>query len=315
MSTTIKRVALVAVAALTLGVVSVAPSTAAINSDSLTLSAASAAQTTAETATATSAVATLSFLGTAGDSASVTAALVSGPAGNTALPYLKLSETSSATVSATLTNPNTAAVVTAGVTTAATSAKFQVYLGKGDSLTAPTVVGTYVVRLTPASVGSSGALLGAAAQTVTITVTQAATLDTVAASATSILNAGETNSATADVTVTASKAIPASNPTTTSVATIKVSLLNAAGSAVTAESFTATIAGPGTLGSGAQGASDNNATSVGRAITVRNGDVVGVFADGTAGVSTVTISSAAGKVLATETLTFFGDAAKIVTTV
>jgi hypothetical protein len=165
--------------------------------------------------------------------------------------------------------------------------------------------------LTPA-VTTGGGALNAAAQTITITVTTAPTLDTVAASATSILNAGETNSATADVTVTASKAAN----TSTAAATIKVSLLNAAGSAVTAESYTATVSGPGLLGSGTFSSTNNNgADATGRAITVKNGDVVGVYADGTSGVSTVTISSAAGKVLATETLTFFGDAAKIVTTV
>jgi hypothetical protein len=97
MSTSIKRIALVAVAALGLGVVSVAPSSAMTFSDSLTLSAASATQLTSETATASSAVATLTFLSShADDSMSVTATLVSGPAGNTALPYLLLSETTSA---------------------------------------------------------------------------------------------------------------------------------------------------------------------------------------------------------------------------
>ena len=49
--TTFKRIALVTVAALGFGVMSVAPSNAAINADTLTLSAATAAQTTAETAT------------------------------------------------------------------------------------------------------------------------------------------------------------------------------------------------------------------------------------------------------------------------
>jgi hypothetical protein len=90
--TTFKRIALIAVAALRLGVLSVAPSSATVNADTLTLSAATAAQTTAETATATSAVATVSFLGAVGDSLTVTASLVSGPAGNTALPKLTLSE-------------------------------------------------------------------------------------------------------------------------------------------------------------------------------------------------------------------------------
>jgi len=304
--TTFKRVALVAVAALSLGVLSVAPSSATINADSLTLSAATAAQTTAETATATSAVATASFLGATGDSLTVTASLVSGPAGNTALPYMTLSETSSATVSATSISPNAAVSVQAISGSAATTAKFKVYLGT-SATAAPTVAGTYVVKLTPATVGSSGALQAAAAQTLTITVTTAAALDTVAASATSIINAGETNTATTDNVVTASKSVSAS----TAAATIKVSLLNAAGSAVTAESFTAVISGPGTLGS----AVDFTSGATGRAITVKNGDLVGVFADGTSGVSTITISSAAGKILATETVTFFGAATTLVATV
>jgi hypothetical protein len=309
--TTFKRIALVAVAGLGLGVLSVAPSSATINADTLTLSAATAAQTTAETSTATSAVATVSFLGAVGDSLTVTASLVSGPAGNTALPQLTLSETSSATVSATDVASNTPVSVQAISASAATTAKFKVYLGT-SATAAPTVAGTYVVKLTPATVGTSGALQAATAQTLTITVTTAATLDKVAASATSIINAGETNTASTDAVVTSSKSVSAS----TSAATIKVSLLNAAGSAVTAESFTATISGPGTLGSAAMaGAADNGASATGRAITVRNGDVVGVFPDGTSGVSTITISSAAGKILATETVTFFGSATTLVVTV
>jgi hypothetical protein len=146
--TTFKRIALVTVAAMGFGVMSVVPSTATINADSLTLSAATAAQTTAETATATNAVVTLAFLGTAAvDSASVTVSLVSGPAGSTALPFLSLSETSSAmvdTVTAatakavgSITAPNTAAAVwAAGTGTVAASAKFKVFVGN-DSLTAP----------------------------------------------------------------------------------------------------------------------------------------------------------------------------------
>jgi len=320
MSTTIKRVALVAVAALGLGTVAVAPSQAVSFSDSLTLSAATSTQLTSETATATSATATLSFLAqNIGDTLSVTASLVSAPAGNVALPNLLLSETTSSEVKAGGTG--TALLKTAttgvdagvaawvypkGITTATNvSAKFQVYLN------GPTVAGSYVVKLTPAIVGGGGTL-NATAQTLTITVTQNAATDTVAASATSIINAGETVSATADVTVTASMTAS----TTASAATIKVSLLNAAGVAVTAESYTATISGPGILGSGTfTSTNDNGGDAKGRAITVKNGDVVGVYADGTSGVATITIGSAAGVVLATEKVTFFGAAAKIVTTV
>jgi hypothetical protein len=319
MSTTIKRVALVAVAALGLSLVSVAPSNAAINSDTLTLSSVTAAQTTAETFTATSAVATLSFLGSVnGDSASVTAALVSGPAGNTALPQLRLTETASATVNegtpiaGTHYGPNTAVRVGAIDNTKVTTAKFAVYLGTSN-VAAPTVAGTYVVRITPATIGSSGALLGATAQTLTITVTTAAAQDKVVsvAKSTSILNTGETNTATADATVSGSMAIVAGS----AVGTIAVTLKNAADTTITSESYTAIIvSGPGLLGSGAQ-AVTHSINATGRALSVVNGDVVGVFADGSSGVSKIEIRTTAGLVIATETVTFFGDVASIVATV
>jgi hypothetical protein len=50
-------------------------------------------------------------------------------------------------------------------------------------------------------------------------------------------------------------------------------------------------------------------------LTVRNGDFVQVFPDGTSGVGTVTITSSAGLVLATETVTFFGAATTITSSV
>jgi hypothetical protein len=317
MSTTIKRVALVAVAALGLSLVSVAPSNAAINSDTLTLSAATAAQTTGETFTATSAVATLSFLGAQGDSASVTAALVSGPAGNTALPYLRLTETASATINETntilvgnVTGPNTAVRVSAQSASAVTTAKFAVYLGvAGSPVTPPTVAGTYVVRVTPAAIGGSGTLLGATAQTLTITVTAAAADDKVATTATSILNAGETASATVDATVTADR-----EASTTAAATIKVTLSNKSALAAD-ESFTATLSGPGILGSAANtGTTITGPAPTARVLIVKNGDVVQIFSDGASGVATVTIASMLGVTLATETVTFFGAPATVTAT-
>jgi hypothetical protein len=323
MSTTFKRIALVAVAALSLGTVSVAPSSAMTFSDSLTLSSATASQLTSETATATSAVATLTFLSSAAtDSMSVVATLVSAPAGNLALPQLLLSETTSAEAKQASDGAVLSRVATTGVNagvavlvapksadaTVNVTAKFKVYLD------APSKVGTYVVKLTPAVTAGGGTLAGTA-QTLTITVTQNAATDTVAASADSFLNAGETVSATADAVVTSTKVAAVNN--TDAAATIKVTLKNAAGVATTAESFTATIAGPGVLGSGAYGAgtTTHSIAAVGRALLVKNGDVVAVFPDGTSGVSTITIASATGVVLATEKVTFFGDAATVSATV
>ncbi len=310
--TTLKRVALVAVAALGLGVLSVVPSQAASQADSLTLSAATATQLTSETLTAASATTTLAFLGgNTGDTMSVSAFLTSAPAGNTVLPTLVLGETTSALVgtSAQVTNVDAkaklgqVAYVAASGSTVAVSAKFSVYMD------GPTLPGTYVVKLTPA-VTSGGGVLNATAQTLTITVSTNPATDTVAASATSIITTAADTTTTTDATVTWPKAADTANE----AAVIKVGLLNAAGKATTGESYTATIAGPGLL---ASQTFDGNleAAAKGRAITVQAGDVVTVYPDGSSGVATITISSAAGKVLATETVTFYGDATVATATV
>jgi len=290
--TTFKRIALVTVAALGFGVMSVVPSNAVINADSLTLSAATAAQNTAETQTATSAVATVAFLGASGDSMSVTASLVSGPAGNTALPYLSITETASAISGDGSTNlakglkyePNVAAVARSVGTSAVTTVKYAVYVGK-DSLTAPSVVGTYVVKLTPATVGASGALAGSTAQTLTITVTAAPALDPVATTATSIITtAADTRSAT-DVAVTALKTAGAS----TIRAIIKVSPLNAAGVAAT-ESYTALIkSGPGSLLNVDPSNNITGTTTGTRVVAAKSTQWIAVFSDGAAGVTTVAV--------------------------
>jgi hypothetical protein len=194
-----------------LGVLSVAPSNAYTQADTLTLSSTTAAVTTAETATASSApTATIAFLANqATDSMTVTASLVSAPATATALPYLQLSDSTSALVvtspAALLTNgvvaPNTPAFVqTTGASVGTrVSATFKVYLS-ADGTAAPTVAGTYVVRLTPAVPVAAQGALSSAAQTITFTVTAAAALDTVVSTATVITNAGETISATTDAT-------------------------------------------------------------------------------------------------------------------
>jgi hypothetical protein len=320
-TTNFKRIALVAVAALGLGVLSSVPSTAAINADSLTLSATTAAQTTAETYTATSAVATVSFFGVAQDSVSVTAALIAAPAGNTALPTLQLVETSSSFVDTSLTNgiaralnetisANTAAKIAASSSSVVTTAKFAVYLTKGNGVTAPTVAGTYQVKLTPAAIGV-GSLQAATAVTLTITVTEAAALDTKASAATTkayiqgAYNPAGKSAAAVDSVIAFAKS-PNANGTAGQAAFIAVTQLNAAGGA-SSDSLTAEISGPGTLGSGAW-----DAASRGRALTVKINDSITVWSDGSSGVSTITIkSSSSGATLATKTLKFYGAMASL----
>jgi trimeric autotransporter adhesin len=318
MSTTIKRVALVAVAALGLGVLSVVPSNAANQGDTLVLSSATGTQETSDTATAGSATATLSFLASAaGDSMSVTASLISFPAGNTALPVFDLVETSTGTIAAKTPGGASQAAgasdslvqYVSATAAGTTTAKYKVYMN------APSVVGTYVVRLTPAVVAGGGSL-NATAQTLAITVTQKAAADTTvsATASTSILNSGETNTATADATdVTGSMTIPTGG-NTAAIGTIAVTLKNAAGTTRTSESYTAQVlSGPGLLGSGAAGDGTTFA-AVGRAITVKAGDVVGIFPDGSSGVSKIEVRTAAGVLIGTETVTFHGAIARIAAT-
>jgi len=333
--TTFKRVALVTVAALGFGLLSTVPSSAATQADSLTLSSATASQLTGETKTAGSAVATVAFLSGAtatasGETLSVTAYLTSAPAGNTALPVFAVSDTSSAQVKDDVNVLSTPSVAGAAITTqvayiaptantAAASAKLIVYMN------APTKTGTYVISLVPAVAGGGG-VKNALTQTLTITVGTNPTLDTVVTSATSILNVGETVSATTDATVTGSKATmigATDSATAVAAATIVVTAKNAGGTTVpgtgnAGESLTAVITGSGTLGSAAWPSAtlaNNGALPTGRAISVKVGDNIAVFADGSSGVGTITITSALGKVLATESVTFYGAIATMTATV
>jgi hypothetical protein len=115
---------------------------------------------------------------------------------------------------------DTAAIVVPTASSTFALVKFRVWMD------APTKVGTYVVRVTPAlgTGGTAGTLNSATFKDVTITVTQNAATDTVATSATSLITKGETNTATEDAVVTHQKTAS----TTVAAATIKVSLINAA---------------------------------------------------------------------------------------
>jgi len=317
-TTNFKRIALVAVAALGLGVLSSVPSQATINSDVLTLSSATAAQTTAETYTATSATVSMSFFGAKGDSMTLTTALIEAPAGSTSVPVLRLVETSSAVIDsavairgagATTTGVTTIDVgtdskkdsstvglnVTSGISaissTATTSIKYAIYMANQNRNVSGPAAGTYKVKITPAAVGV-GPLVNATAQTITITVTTAASASTVASATTStaVMVSGETADAAlhaTDSTVSTVKTL-----STDAAANIYVNLLNASSVAAN-ESITATITGNGTLGIGTDKA---NATIKGRSIILKMGEYIGVFADGNAGTGTITITSTTGGV-------------------
>jgi hypothetical protein len=327
-TTNFKRIALVAVASLGLGVLSSVPANAAINTDTVTLSATSATQTTAETYTATSATVTVSYLPSAtGDSMTVTASLTGAPGTSTALPTLRLIETASAIVDtdtvAGTTNYATSSVpgetVTANMSTsvranaggAVTTAKYAVYLtnSTGGSA-APTVAGAYTVKITPATVGLSGAI-NSTAVTLTINVTVAATQDTTASAATTTayLQAG----GAANSGITADSVVAGVRTAGTKAGFLWIGQKNAAGS-TSAESLTVAITGSGTLGFGTVGGLSTTGAS-GRSLSVKVGDSVTIFSDGTSGKGTITVTGGvSGTLLATKTVNFYGAATSLVGT-
>ncbi|MDA2992692.1 MAG: hypothetical protein O3B10_00840 [Actinomycetota bacterium] len=326
--TTFKRIALVTVAALGFGVMSVVPSTAATSADTLTISSATASMKDSETSTATTA--TLAFYGAVTtDSMSVTAYVTSSPAGSTAVPQLTLAETSNAfvdTVAMTaaqgLVGDDLAQVayVAPSADTKYVTAKFNINMvASTGSQAAGVKVGTYVLTLAPA-VTNGGGIKNSSNVTLTITVTADPLTSVVATSATSIITTAIDTQVTSDATVTAIKT--AQTAAANAAAFIKVTLKNAAGVTTTGESYTAIVkSGPGLLGSGAltttyaATSGGGTADARGRAIAVRGDNVVSVYGDGSSGVSTIEIQSKAGVILATETVTFFGDATTATATV
>jgi hypothetical protein len=324
--TTFKRIALVTVAALGFGVMSVVPSNAATQADTLTLSAATATMQTGETSTATT-VSTSALFANAGDTITVTAFLSKAPAANTAVPTLTLAETTSAVVTTTAAESvagtpvvavggvigQTAYVVNSAASAAYAAAKFNVLIASAaDATVAGVKAGTYEITFA-VTVAGGGGVKNSTNQVLTVTVTTNPALDTVASSVTSYI-LGLTDTTTAeDAVLTASKAVN-TDLTPKIAAHIIVTQKNAAGQASN-ESITVTVTGPGILGQQPLDAATTNYVASGRAISLKNGNVIDVFSDGSSGVSTITLTSAAGKELAKETITFYGSATKITATV
>lgn len=284
-----KKIALGLAAAMSFGVMSALPTNAAVIAPTLTIDSATDSIIVGETATA---VVSLSYISeTSADTATVLSAMFAQPSTANKSATLTLLETNTATVVVagdSLTANVNSTINTAGYVTA----KFTV------TLAAPTVAGTYVATIltTRPSSGPS----------VTWTVTVGAGDTTPSASTTtSILNRGEVITATTDDSVFAPKVASSD-----AAAVIVLSQKNAAGRA-TSESLLATVTGSGLVGYG------TNATTIGsagRSLVIPSGNYIGVFADGTAGVGTITITTLTGTVLATETVTFYGDIASIVAT-
>lgn len=298
--TTLKRVALVAVAAMGLGLLSVAPSSATSQADTLTLTSATSTVTVGTAATNTL---TQAFTGLGGDTMTVTASVSSAPAGNVAVPALTVNQASN-------TNASTSVATGGLVGTTADTASATVYNSAIGvyTVTLPTtaIVGTYVIKFTAAVVAPNTGTVNAAVQTWTVTV-GAATAATADTTSTVYIASGTT----APTSTTDAVAVNAPMAVGTQAANILVTpKLNSASSSV---ALTATITGPGLIGLGT-----NTAVATGRSLTTGattvTSDFVTVWPDGTAGTATITISSGS-TVLGTKTVTFYGAIATVTTTV
>ena len=304
--TTFKRVALVAVASMGFGLLSVVPSSATPLGDTLTLDVTgTTSATVAEGETAT-AVVTQKYTSLAdGDSMTVQAVLTDYPTGGSAA-VIKLDTADSLT--GTIAYPAGAAFSSSagGASTLASvsaAAAGSIMASYNVRIVGAPVAGTYKVGLFPTKyTGATASAASAPALSWTVVVT-AADLGASAALSTSFITSGDAIPAVVDsATVSGSKAIDAAQ-----AATILVTQVNSAGTAN--ESMTVTVSGPGSVSSGTNPTRTANA---GRAITVKNTDLIGVWSDGSSGVATITITGAtSGVVLGIETVTFYGAVASL----
>jgi trimeric autotransporter adhesin len=216
---------------------------------------------------------------------------------------------------ATFSNPTDAAKVSvplSGLTATVVSDP----TGETILVNTPTA-GTVTVSRFAAPTG--GVYSTTAVETVVITVNAAKVSGSIdLATSTAVMNKAATWSSTTETTSTSASAT--ANTTGTPVFAVKVSLGQVAGAITTTTKVAVSLAGPGTLAVNSDDADPlNGGTSVGtgRSLTstvATTGEVftVGVAPDGVAGVSTLTIT--VGTYTATKTITFVGVVASLAVT-
>jgi len=296
MSTSIKRIALVAVAALGLGVLSVAPSNAIPQADSFSISSATASTTVG---TAVTVDATLAFLQeTSSDTMTITLSYDAAPAGITA------GEVAFSSITAVTSDLGTPTVDTATARVAKVSAATAASLKKTLTVSlTPTKAGTYVIRLTPAISGSS-TLPVSTAKTWTVTVA-AKTIGLKSAFIGTAVGANDT--ATADAT--AANLTFAAAASTTAKARIDVGQVygttgnDTATAADAQEVVVATTKGLVSKTNDYSAAAKTVTTAAG----VDADSSYWVFSNGDLGAASITIT-VGGTLVATKTVTFTGAA-------
>jgi len=341
--TNFKRIALVAIAALGLGVLSSVPSNAAVSSLTATVVAGTSSFTKSDSTTA--ATLTLSGLMEANDSITVVLVTKSVPAGS--VPGVTIQNLDSTTSTLTNLTIDTFAASGAGnlvragtngvlpVNGAATAAATMVRLSKStaagsinqtfgiqlDSTTAR-LAGTYtytaLIKAYNAGTAASGSPTAQADQTISteisIVVAAASSVATTPSTVTSFVNL--LAAATASGTASGSDVVVSSVSTAgTNAAYLFVGNRNAANGSDTAQdSVTATVTGAGQV-CATTGFATPVVGTCGKSLKVSAiGDYQFVLqADGSAGTSTVAISSSVAGWSFTKSATFYAKAAKTIT--
>jgi len=331
--TNFKRIALVAVAALGLGVLSSVPSQAVGNADLLVLAAgtqntmAASGGTIADSGTA--ATATFSYLaGAAQDTYTLVASLKSAPAGSTALPFLMVDTYSIAgSTSVSPVDTDIITLGTQGVTRfdTAGASNATVYIrntGVGAGIVSatfkvmmngPTVAGAYVVNIVggPTSDQAGSDSIPTAGQDVTITVS---TLTTTAnpVQSKAQLTSGATYAGATGATGLDSSVAIAATASATAGAVVRVVLATSTGAFTASESITVTTT-VGTVGLLSVG-------SLGKSVVLAypaassTGVDLGIYADGTSGTASIVISTPS-VTFAAKSVTFYSTTvSKIVAT-
>jgi len=317
--TTIKRIALVAVSALGLGMLSVVPSSAAPDSTLHSLAFA-AGGTTATASIATSESATVNVKtsyvsGAAYDSVTVKATLIDAPAGalGTTLKIAAVDSATSAGLAVWSSNPAQVAGGTGISVGSAEAAGTTVQGTMAVTLYNVSTAGTYVVRVVDYSNDSGSgtdAAWSPAITPLTFTVTVTAPDTKAGANSTSYIRAGEATyaqgTALTDSAVVTAKTSALDATDGVAEATIYVFQRNATSTAD--ESMTVTVDGPAWV------SQTSTRPTSGTAVTIGNvggnapaaGSPIYVWSNGTAGKATITVKSLTGQLIGTKSVYFYG---------
>jgi hypothetical protein len=318
MSTTIKRIALVAVAALGFGVLSVVPSQATVQSLTVTVEKDGTATTTVQDTTTAGAFLVTGLLD-AGLADTITVAVIQKTVPATSASAKVLVGYLETTTAGTRVDPDSALYsaqankyesITTGALMGITSngagyigARFTVQLesGTADTLVAGTY--TYTVVVKPYTAGVEGA---AVSKDVSIVIAAAAAAKAaVASAATAYIQAGNGNAFGAGVvadSVTSGSFVPG-----TVIGEINVKNQSSAGVPAT-DTITVSMAGPGSLSDG---------VTTGRSFSVAGVETrtYDIIADGVSGEATITITTAAGASFVKKAVFFDTKPAKATATV